>query len=83
MNNKEELQAFISRYGVLLEDESLDLYWDYYMAIPLNGSITPRGDEYRLANDLFEWHLIARISEPVFNNTGSFIGRQHHYYRVR
>lgn len=81
MRNKEELQTRVSKHGVMLEDDILDLYWEFYKKIPTVGSVEYKADEYKLARDLFDWNVIAKTIEPVKIGNGVW-GRAHFFYRI-
>ena len=79
---REIIKSAISKTGHS-EDEIIDLYFEFYKKIPLNGSVKFSGDEYRMASDLFEWYLIGRIQEPLLNRDNIFIGLNTSFFRVK
>lgn len=79
---KEEFTSYIKRHCYTeLEDGSIDIYWNFYNTIPVNGSEYYEAEKYHIARDLHEWNLISMIIEPVVLNN-IYKGRKMYFYRT-
>lgn len=82
--NKQEFETRIKRQSQQeLQQESIDIYWlAYFNLAPIREKAEAlKGDDYQHASHLFEWNMIARITEPNYVN-GLFKGATHYFYRI-